>query len=115
MMNPNTAWPLIRQNAQKAFLTNTIWHSIVEKAPYRVIEIDSEYLIIARLNGGDNDKLTSKMVYKAAELFNESNCRIKRRTLISPTVAKETAFVLFHPFVTWDDTGEFIIEANISK
>jgi|GEM_PF-6622715 len=40
MIDQETAWNLIRQNAIKASLTNTIWHSIVEKAPYQLVDIN---------------------------------------------------------------------------
>lgn len=35
---------------------------------------------------------------------------MKRRTLIENPVVEETTLVLFHPNLTWDETGDYIIE-----
>lgn len=56
--------------------------------------------------------LTENRVISAANDFNDQGCVVQRRHLISPTVAEETAFVLFHPELTWDDENEFIIQIN---
>lgn len=110
MIDPENAWKSIKENAHKALITETHWHSLVDKAPYKLVRIECDLIVIARLNGGADEELTANNILKAAKKFNELYCKVKRRTLISPTVAKETAFVFFHPSLTWDENGEFIIE-----
>lgn len=115
MINIETAWKLVRQNAIKALQAKIEWHSIPMAKPYTLKKVLSNHLIIERRGGGANQKLTSFKVAKAIEQFNKSNCKVKRRHLISPTVAEETALVLFHPKLTWSDSGEFIIQINSKK
>lgn len=110
MINKNDAWNFIKLNAQKALSTRLVYHSIVDKKAYRVISVENNKICIDRVSGGQNDELTRGNVFKAIEIFNESGGRIKRRTLISPTVAKETALVLFCPYLSWSEDGNYIIE-----
>lgn len=104
----NEAWNLIEANAKKAMLTNTIWCSLIEIASYKLIEVTDNYLLIQRLDGGKEQKLTKGKIVKAAEKLLEAGGKIKRRTLISPTVAEETAFVFFHPLLEWSEDREYI-------
>lgn len=110
MIIQDTAWKIIRQNAIKASLVNTVWRSIVKKSSYRLSDISDEQITILRLDTNTSEVLTKEQVFKAIQKFYTNNCRIKRGTLISPTVAEETALVLFHNNLSWDETGDFIIE-----
>lgn len=110
MINPDTAWALIKSIALKALKTQLIWHSLKQEKQYRLIAVNDDHLIIQREGDANPQTLTSTRVRQAALDFNQNNCIVKRRTLISPTVAEETAFVLFHPQLTWDDTNENIIQ-----
>lgn len=112
MFKPEEAWEIIKRNAKKAFQTNTIWCSLVEIAPYKLLDVTDDYLLIKRINGGERQKLTKGKVKKAAENLLKAGGSIKRRTLISPTIAEETAFVFFHHQLGWSEDGEFI-EVNI--
>jgi|SRR5690606_25475771 len=93
MFKPEEAWEIIKRNAEKAIHANTTWCSLVEFAPYKLINVTDDYLLIQRVNGGENQKLTKGKVRKAAEKLLTAGGTIKRSTLISPTVAEETAFV----------------------
>lgn len=75
----------------------------------QTIEVADDHLLIQRINGGENQKLTKGKVRKAAEKLLKAGGTIKRRNLISPTVAEETAFVFFHHQRGWSKGGEFII------
>lgn len=108
MLKPEEAWEIIKRNAEKAYQANAIWCSLVEIAPYRLLEVTDDYLLIKRLNGGENQKLAKGKVRKAAEKLLGAGGRMKRRNLISPTVAEETAFVFFHHQLGWSEDGEFI-------
>lgn len=108
MFKPEEAWEIIKRNAEKAFQANTIWCSLVEVAPYKLLDVTDDYLLIQRLDGGNNQKLTEGKVKKAATKLLENGGTIKRRTLISPTVAEETAFVFFHHQLGWSDDKQFI-------
>lgn len=110
MIDVNTSWSKIRENAIKALKTKMTWHSLVEQAHYTLIDVFEDRIIIQRSEGRKNQKLTESKVIRAANDFNNSGCRIKRRHLITPTVAEETAFVLFHPQLSWDDDNEYIIQ-----
>jgi hypothetical protein len=112
MIDIETSWPKIRENAIKALKTGMVWHSLVQEARYRITEVYFNKIIIQRLEGGDDQVLTEAKATKAVADFNELGCRVRRRQLISPTVAEETAFVLFHPELSWDDDNEYIIQIN---
>ena|SRR5690606_11351801 len=109
MFKPKEAWEIIKRNAEKAFHANTTWCSLVEVAPYKLLEVTDEYILIKRLNKGKDQKLTKGKVKKAADKLVKAGGMIKRRNLISPTVAEETAFVFFHHQLEWSADGEFII------
>lgn len=100
---------------RKLLKTNTIWCSLVENAPYKLLDVTHDYLLIQRLNGGENQKLTKGKIEKTAENLRAADGSIKRRTLISPTVAEETAFVFFHHQLEWskDDMFIQIINRNV--
>ena len=110
MIDVETSWPRIRENAIKALKTGMVWYSLVKEAGYKVKEIYLDRITIERLNGGEDQDLTESKVIKAANNFNKLGCIVRRRHLISPTVAEETAFVLFHPQLSWDDQDEFIVQ-----
>ena len=110
MINPQTAWPLLKHNAEKALKVNLQWRSLRKKKVYQLKKVLNDRIIIERKSGGGEQQLTEARVIKAIEDFNEQQCRVKRRTLVSPTVAEETALVLFHPQLTWDEQSEFIVE-----
>jgi hypothetical protein len=112
MINPDTAWELINLNAIKAFKTQMIWHSLKRGRQYRLIAVNEDNLVIQREGDANHQLLTSARVRQSAIEFNHNNCIVKRRTLISPTVAEETAFVLFHPQLSWDENNENIIQIN---
>ena len=112
MIDPQTSWQLVKQNAQKAVIANMVWHSLIQDKSYRIKSIDQTNIVIERMSGGEDQILTKERVEQAVVDFNTQNCRVKRRHLISPTVAEETAFVLFHPDLTWDTDGDYIVESN---
>lgn len=112
MINPDTAWTLIKDNALKALKTQMIWHSLKQGRQYRLTAVNENNLVIHREGDANHQLLTSLRVRQAAIEFNHNNCLVKRRTLISPTVAEETAFVLFHPQLSWDETNDNIIQIN---
>lgn len=110
MINPENSWELIKINASKALKVSSEWHSLVENKKYTLEAVLNDRIIIKRLSGGYSQELTEKKVLKTIKKFNSNNCIIKRRHLLSPTVAEETALVLFHPNLSWDKHNEYIIE-----
>jgi F0F1-type ATP synthase alpha subunit len=110
MIDKSTAWQSIKLNAKKAMLTNMEYTSLIEEKQYKITDVQSDAITIYRLKEGTLKKLTRKKVEEAIHKLNQNGGKIKRRTLISPTVAEETTFVLFHPQL--NDTKEFIIEIN---
>jgi hypothetical protein len=67
MFKPEEAWNIIKRNAEKAMQVNAIWCSLVEISPYKLLEITNDYLLIQRVNGGEDQKLTKSKVIKSAE------------------------------------------------
>jgi hypothetical protein len=110
MIDPKCAWQLLRVNALKAYTVNLIWHSIVQEKQYQILQVLNGRLIIKRQDSHQSQELTEKRIINAIKEFNSRDCKVKRRHLISPTVAEETALVLFHPNLTGDENGEYIIE-----
>jgi hypothetical protein len=110
MIDPQTAWLIIKQNANKALKTNLQWHSLVQGKQYKLKAVLDDRIVIEREGEGSSEELTSARVFEAANYFNSQNFMVERGTLISPTVAQETAFVLFHPQLTWDEENRYIIQ-----
>lgn len=108
MIDGELAWYYTRLNAKKAMIAGVTYASLVHKRRYRVNEVLKNAIIIERVSGGEIDKLTKGVVLRAVAKLNGSPEGIRRRTLISPTVAKETAFVMLCPFVCWDQDGQYI-------
>lgn len=96
MFKPEETWEIKKRNVEKAFQANTIWCSLVEISPYKLLDVTEDYLLIKRLNGKENQKLTKGKVKKAAEKLLKASGSIKRRTIISPTFAEKTTLVFFH-------------------
>jgi hypothetical protein len=112
MINPNLAWELVKVNAKKALTANIIYHSIVERRAYKIAIVADDKIIITRSSGGENDELSENIVVQAIQKINKQKGRIKRRSLIDPTVAQETTLVILHPNLSWDETGAYIIEVK---
>ena len=112
MIDPITAWEYVKQNASKALKTRMVWHSLVQGRQYRLVEVSEHFIVIQRQDNGLNQELTRNRVIRAVNDFNIQNCVVRRRHLISPTVAEETALVLFHPQLGWDDNNEYIIQTH---
>ena len=112
MVEPNEAWPLIKTAAIKAMDAKMIWHSLKQKKQYRVHGVGNDRIVIYRIHKGTTQDLTADKIFAAAQKLNQSGGTIRRRTLISPTVAEETAFVLFHPQLTWSEDHKYILDTN---
>lgn len=113
MLDPKTAWLLVRNNASKAMSTQMEYHSLIEKRKYKVLSVEKDKITMARLSGGDDAILTQAAVEKAIAAFNNNDGKpMKRRSLIQKPVISETTLVLFHPHFAWDETGEYILELN---
>jgi hypothetical protein len=110
MINPHTAWLLIKSNAVKAMYVNMVFKSLVQERSYKVLNVQDDVIVIQRISGGNNELLSEATVIRAIQALNENNGIMQRRALISPTVAEETTFVLFHPQLTWSPDGNFIID-----
>lgn len=90
-------------------IAGVTYASLIQKRRYRVTKVLDNIITIERVSGGDIDKLTKGTFLKAFAKLSGSPEGVQRRTLISPTVAKETAFVLLCPFVCWDEDGKWIL------
>ncbi|MBS1586871.1 MAG: hypothetical protein JSS82_15150 [Bacteroidetes bacterium] len=110
MIDVDTAWEKVKAGAIKALAVNLEWQSLVHKRRYSVQSVQEDRIVLARKSGGKDEALSRDTVEEAIHLFNANNCFVQRRHLISPTVAEETALVLFHPEMAWDDNGDFIIQ-----
>lgn len=111
MIDANEAWDSLRVNARKAMSCKLTYKSLVRGRIYEIIDVDENEISIRRISGGEDDTLTKQNVIKAVNWFNSRKCRVRRRKLISLSVAKETAFVLLCSFLCWDDTGSYIVES----
>jgi len=114
MIDSETAWEIVKQNALKGLKAKIEWQSIVHNKRYSISKVLHDKIIINRLSGGQAEELTAPQVKKAIEDFNARDCKVQRGQLILPTVAEETALVLFHPRLAWDRNKEHIIEIALS-
>lgn len=111
MIKIETSWELVSNCARKAIATEMIYCSLIEKKLYKVKSVEAAKIIIERKSGGNDGELTKAKVERAIAKFNNNGGKpMKRRTLIEKPVVQETALVLFHPNLSWDETGDYIIE-----
>lgn len=111
MIQIDNAWELINNAAKKAMLTQMVYCSLKEQREYRVLFVETNRIVIERKSGGNNGELTKGTVERALTKFNNNGGQpMKRRSLIEKPVLAETALVLFHPNLSWDETGDYIIE-----
>ena len=111
MINIENAWQLVSNSAKKAIATEMVYCSMIEKKLYKVKSVEETKITIERKSGGHDGELTKAKVERAIAKFNSNGGKpMKRRTLIEKSVVEETALVLFHPNLAWDETGDYIIE-----
>jgi hypothetical protein len=111
MIKIETAWQLIYNNAKKALATQMVYCSLKKNKEYRVLFVESAKIVIERISRGKNGEVTKGTVERAITRFNNNGGKpMKRRTLIEKPVLEETALVLFHPNLSWDETGDYILE-----
>lgn len=110
MINQECSWQHIKNNAQKAVMTKMVLHSLVRNSKYTVSKVLDNKIVIKRSGKGKNQDLTRKTVEKAITKLNQVGQFVKRGKLMSPSVAEETAFVLFHPQLRWSKDGKVIIK-----
>lgn len=111
MIKIETAWEVISNAAKKAIATDMIYCSLKEHKEYCILQVESTKITIKRKSGCQDGELTKGTVERAIAKFNSNGGKpMKRRTLIENPVVEETTLVLFHPNLTWDETGDYIIE-----
>lgn len=108
MFKPEDAWEIIKQNAEKAMKTQIVFRSLKKRKPYIVKAVKDNSITIQRKKLKTTTKLRLKDL--SADTFKKllKEGIIKRKNLLKP-VAKETAFVLFHPQLTWSSDTELIL------
>jgi len=112
MFKPEEAWEIIKQNAEKAKIAKVAWHSPKRGAKYTLVNVLDDKIIIWREDRNTEELLTKCIVeQKVLELINAGG-KVKIGKLITPTVAEETTFVLFHHQLGWSKDGEFIMINN---
>jgi hypothetical protein len=109
MIDESIAWETIKGFALKAKSSGIIYHSLKKEHSYKVLKILDDRLIIQRQEPYQTEELTKDTIIMAIKKINNCGGKIKRRSLIGPTVAEETTLVLFHPQLTWSEDGEYIL------
>lgn len=96
-----TDWELVKLNASKCRGSNTEWTSFIQHKRYKILEVYEKKIIIQKVVKGKPVLLSEKLVNKAAEKLKKVQV-IRKSELLKNSVARETAFVYLHPFVSWD-------------
>jgi hypothetical protein len=101
-------WAGLLLRAGDALAGGTIFESPVLRRRYQVQAIAPDRIRIERLDANDPVELTRQRVDLAVRRILEAGGRVRRATEIR-TVAKETAFVEFHPAFSWDASRDWIV------
>lgn len=100
-------WAALLRNAEVARTRGEIFESPVRGSRYRVETVESDRIRIGRLDAREPVDLTRNRVQLAAQRISAAGGRVPRGSEFS-TVAKETAFVEFHPAFQWDPSRSWI-------
>jgi hypothetical protein len=99
-------WAVIKNQATKSLIAETIWKSFVKERLYKIIKVDNSRLIIARMSGGENASFTKGEALRAIDQL-RTKSRVKRSHLIH-SVLRETMLIHLHPSVYLDETSREI-------
>ncbi|OJW82884.1 MAG: hypothetical protein BGO69_02275 [Bacteroidetes bacterium 46-16] len=108
MIEINTAWNFIRNNAQKAEKLNVVFHSRRNQVPYQIRHVAETYLLINR--NGEPSRLSQTSVENAIKRLNNNAAPLFYEDFMDGSVANETCTVLFHPQLNWTEDGTHVTE-----
>lgn len=109
MINIESAWEIIRTEAQRYLNEGLRWYSPKQKLEYRVLYVRPAMFRIGRVNGADDVTLTKSNVEKLIHLLNERGGRIYKQEL-NNTVAVVSTLATFHPQIRRE--GQDVIEVT---
>lgn len=101
------AWDLVADAGREAKASGRTFESARQKVRYRVLDVDSDRITVARLDGGENETLSREETMRAVRYLNNAGGRTGRTTL-QYTVAKEVTLVELHPALRWSDDASAI-------
>lgn len=101
-------WAGFLLRAGDALAGRTIFESPVRRRRYRVEAVESDRIRVGRLDASESAELTRQRVDLAVRRIRTAGGRVQRASEFS-TVAKETAFVEFHPAFNWDESRDWIV------
>lgn len=100
-------WEIILEQARKHLDYKTLWSSLGEQVNYKLISVEPERLIIERHSGGKNAIIGKIGAIRSVKKLKEVGS-LKRKNFITDAV-RQTALVLFHPYINWDKKKKLII------
>jgi len=113
-LDPEKAWDLILDQADKAFFANDLWESPKLKRLYAIKTKPEKIITISRQSDKTDSILRRQFVVKRINEINESDGSIDRVSWTGH-VAKMAAIVHLHPYLRWGDNFETIFVSNIPK
>ncbi|WP_214071841.1 HNH endonuclease signature motif containing protein [Mucilaginibacter sp. dw_454] len=104
---PEDAWIKIKNAAEKALISNTLWASAIIGNDYKVSGVDADTIYVERQSTGSVAALSKETVIRGVNSLNAAGGVLGRGAMIK-TVAKEAAIVFLHPDLDWHEHGKFI-------
>jgi hypothetical protein len=112
-LDATTAWPQVRQAAERALHEETPLRSTQRGHRYQIIAVSEDRIMIRRLDSHAPESVSRGEVERAVVRVNAAGGRVGRRT-VHYTVAKEVAIVELHPQLQWDESTDSIIAVSTS-
>lgn len=101
-------WAGLLLNAGEALAGNTIFESPVRRRRYRVEAVEPDRIRVGRLDANEPVVLTRQRADLAVRRILAAGGRVQRGSEFY-RVAKEAAFVEFHPAFSWDESRNWIV------
>ena len=96
-----SVWDLILGEARKYIHEDKEFKSQRQNTPYNVIEATFDAIIVGRVNGGDNVRISRQLFVSKAKLVEEYGPIDDKE--ISTTTAIKTSIVELHPYLSYHD------------
>jgi REP element-mobilizing transposase RayT len=108
MININEAWDIVFTSATKAKRLRVVFKSVREHMPYEIGELNSNKIEIL-VSKSEPKSFGRQALQNQLQRLNSKNGKLSYHDFFD-NVAKETAVVFLHPKLSWDESGQYIVE-----
>jgi hypothetical protein len=107
-IEPESAWLIIMEAAQKAHIDKSTWSSPINNQIYNVDGIEENKIHILRHSASSVEMLSQRDVMRSFISLNAAGGILGRGAMIN-IVAKEASIVHLHPELSWHNNFEIIV------